>query len=107
MNRKLIQLEDGTLVEVEIPPDQVMPISGGFADRVNSTLDAIKPVLIKACRPVIAAWQELNEVNVEQAEMEISFSFEEEGNVYLAKSKSDAHLIVRLVLKSRGSGEVT
>ncbi len=52
---KLIQLEDGLLVEAEVPEDQAEPISGGAVDRVNATLDVIEPLLIKACKPVNAA----------------------------------------------------
>ena len=44
MATKLIQLEDGTLVEVEVPGDQVQQISGGFADKVNATFDKIHPL---------------------------------------------------------------
>ena len=40
MATKLIQFEDGTLVEVEVTPDQVQPISGGAADRIDATVDA-------------------------------------------------------------------
>jgi hypothetical protein len=47
MPTKLIQLEDGTLVEVDVPADQARQISGGFADKVNSTFDKIQPLLVK------------------------------------------------------------
>lgn len=102
MATKLIQLEDDILVEVEVPTDQVQPISGGFADRVSTTFDKIRPILIKTCRPIVAAWEEINkEMNVEQAEVEISFSFEGEGNLYVTKSKAKANLTVKLVLSPK------
>lgn len=41
MATKLIELEDGTLVEVEVPGNEVQPISGGFADKVGATFDKI------------------------------------------------------------------
>ncbi len=39
MATKLIELEDGTLVEIEVPGEQVQQISGGYADRVSATFD--------------------------------------------------------------------
>ena len=102
MATKLIQLEDGTLVEVEVPPDQVQPISGDFAKRVDTTFEKIRPLLIKTCRPIVAAWTELNqETNIEQAEVEIGLSFEAEGNLYITKSKAGANLTVKLILKPK------
>ena len=101
MTTKLIKLEDGTLVEVEIPPDQVQQISGSFADKVNATVDKIQPVLVNVCRPIISAWKELNqELKIEQAEVELGLSFEGEGNLFVTKTKAGANLTVKLVLKN-------
>lgn len=102
MATKLIKLEDGTLVEVEVPEDQAKQISGSAADRVSTTFDKIKPILVKTCQPIAAAWQELNqEMHIEQAEIEIGFSFEGEGNVYVTKAKAGSNLKVKLVLKPK------
>ena len=102
MATKLIQLEDGTLVEIEVSPDQAQQISGGFADKVGATVDKIQPVLVKTCRPIIAAWKEISqEMHIEQAEVELGLSFEGEGNIYVTKSKAGANLVVKLVLKPR------
>lgn len=102
MNTKLIQLEDGTLVEVEVQEGQVQEISGSFADRVNSTFDNVKPILLKTCRPIAAAWKEINqEMHIEQAEVELGLSFEGEGNLYVTKTKAGANLTVKLVLKPK------
>lgn len=102
MSTKLIELEDGTLVEIEVPEDQAQQISGGFADKVSSSLEKIKPLLIRACKPVSEAWGELNtEVQIEQAEVELGLSFEGEGNVYVTRSKAAANLTIKLILKSK------
>jgi hypothetical protein len=102
MATKLIRLEDNTLVEVEVPDDQVQPISGGFADRVNATFDKIRPVLINTCRPIASAWDELSQdMDIDAAEVNINFSFEAEGNLYVTKSKAGANLTVKLVLKPK------
>jgi Trypsin-co-occurring domain 1 len=102
MESKLIELEDGTLIEVEVPEDQARQIASRFADKVNSTFDKIKPILKQACRPIAEVCQELNqEVHVDQAEVQISFSFEGEGNIYVTKAKAGSNLTVKLVLKPK------
>jgi hypothetical protein len=102
MATKLIQLEDGTLVEVEVPPEQAQQISGGFADRVNETFDKVRPILVNTCRPIAAAWKEISkEMEIEQAEVQLGLSFEGEGNLYITKSKAGANLTVKLVLKPK------
>lgn len=102
MATKLIELDDGTLVEIEVPTDQAQQISGGFADKVSSTFDKIQPILVKTCKPIAAAWQEINqEMNIEQAEVQLGLSFEGEGNIYITKSKANANLTVKLVLKPK------
>ncbi|MFW5641077.1 MAG: hypothetical protein ACOC0H_08000 [Thermodesulfobacteriota bacterium] len=66
MSTKLIELEDGTLVMVEVPEDEARPISGGAADRVSGSFDQIKPLLKRACKPVAEVFKELNrEMEVE------------------------------------------
>ncbi len=101
MPTKLIEL-DGALVEVEVSPDQARQISGGFADKVGGTFDKIQPLLVKACRPIVAAWHEINqEMNIEHAEIELGLGFEGEGNVYVTKAKANANLTVKLVLKPK------
>lgn len=102
MATKLIELDDGMLVEVEVPKDQAQQISGGFADKVNATFEKIKPVLLKTCRPITEVWKELNkEMQIEQAEVELGLSFEGEGNLYVTRSKIGANLTVKLVLKPK------
>ena len=101
MPTKLIEL-DGALVEVEVSPDEARQISGGLADKVSGTFDKIKPMLVKACRPIVAAWQEINQdMDIEQAEIELGLGFEGEGNVYVTKAKANANLTVKLTLKPK------
>lgn len=81
MATKLIQLQDGISVEIEVPGDQPQQISGSFADKVGAALDKIQPILVKICQPISAAWKEINkEMLIEQAEVELGLSFEGEGN---------------------------
>ena len=102
-----IELEDGTLVEVEVPPEQAQQISGGgFANRVGTSLDRIQPLIANTCRSVVAAWQRTRdelgkEMTIKSAEIELGLSFEFEGNVYIAKSSTAANLKVKLVLEPK------
>ena len=99
MATKLIALQDGILVEVETTTDQAEQISGGMAEKVNSTLDKITPLLIKTCKPVTEAWKELKQdIHVEKMEIELGLSFEGEGNIYITKSKAGASLTIKLIL---------
>lgn len=102
MANKLIELADGVLVEVEVPPDQAQPISGGLADKVTGTLERIRPVLVNVAGALAEDWRELDgRVRVAEAEIELGLSFEGEGNLYITKSKAGANVNVRLVFKPR------
>jgi len=102
MNTRLIKLQDGTLVEVEVRGGELQPIAGGAADHVAASIDKLTPILIKVCQPIVAAWGELNkDMSIEHAEVELGLSFEGEGNLYVTKATAGANLKVRLVLKPR------
>ena len=76
MATKLIQLEDGLLLEAEVPEDQAEPISGGTVDKVNATIYQIEPLLINACRPITAAWKQLaDEVQIDNAQIALGVNF--------------------------------
>ena len=97
MPSKLIELADGILVEVEATSSQSREISGGFAEKVDSTLDRLRPVLAKACEPVLAVCRDLKENDqIDAAEVELGFSFEAEGSLFVAKATSGANIVLRL-----------
>ena len=101
MASHFIELQNGILVEVEPNEDQLQRISGGTTS-VEKTIDAIEPLLLKACKPIVEVWQELNkDLAVSEAEVEIALGFEAEGNVFIAKSKTNASLTLRLTLKPK------
>ena len=82
MAAKLIRLEDGSLVEIEVSGDEVQQISGSLADKVDATINKIKPILLKTCQPIVAAVKDLREdVDLEQVEVEVGLSFDAEGVV--------------------------
>lgn len=105
MASKLIELQDGTLVEVEVPEKRAKEISGGAADKIqDATIDRIKPIILKACRPISEVWKELGqEMHIEQAEVELGLGFEAEGNLYITKAKGNANLTVTLTIRPKPS----
>lgn len=107
MASQLIELQDGTLVEIEVPENRARPIAGGAAERLQeATMDKIKPLILKACKPISEVWKELNkEMHIEQAEIELGLGFEAEGNLYITKATGNANLKVKLTLKPKPTGD--
>lgn len=102
MGTKLIRMQDGTLVEVEVTEDQAQPISGGYAEKVATSFDKIKPVLTGICKPLTETWKEMSrELHIDQAEIQLGLSFEGEGNLFVTKAKAGANLTVKLTLKPK------
>lgn len=102
MPTRLIELQDGILIEAEVPEEEARPISTNVIKGVSSTFDQIKPILLSVSRPIASAWAELNqEMEIEQAEVDIGFSFEGEGNLYITKATANANLNVKLVLRPK------
>ncbi|MCP4346185.1 MAG: hypothetical protein GY795_11760 [Desulfobacterales bacterium] len=100
MASKLIKLTDGTLVEIDVPEDQAEQIAGGEIDNVDATIDKIKPILLNICKPITSVWQEISkDMEIEKAEIDVGFSFEGEGNIFITKAKAGANLNIKLVLK--------
>lgn len=59
-------------------------------------------MLISISLPIAEVWKEINkEMEIEQAEVEMGFNFEGEGNLYITKAKAGANLTVKLVLKPK------
>ncbi len=102
MTTQLIELEDGVLVEVDVPHNQVDQISGGAPEQVNKAIDTVRPILIKACRPIVEVWKELNrDMSISGAEVELQLGFSAEGSVYIAKTSGSANLKVTLSISPK------
>ena len=101
MASKLIELEGGILMEVDVPQEQVQQISGGGLQitQVSNSLNAIEAILRKACQPVANVLTELNkDMSVNEVEVGIELGLEAEGNFFIAKGKSNASLSIKLKL---------
>ena len=104
MSKKLIELENGLLMEVDVPQSEIEMISGGsdMVEKVNKSMDTVKEMLIKSVEPITQAYEALNQdVVLEKAEVEIGIGFSAEGNIFIAKGKGSANLKVKLILSPK------
>jgi hypothetical protein len=93
MATRIITLKDGIRVEAEVTESRVASTDG----KVEQTIDSVKPTLVNVARAVASAWNELG--YVEQAEIELGFGFEASGHLFVASTKGNVNLSVKLVLK--------
>ncbi len=101
MASKLIELEDGILMEVDVPEQQIQQISGGGLEitQVSRSINAIETILLKACQPVANVLTELNkDMSVNEVEVQVELGLEAEGNFFIAKGKTNTSLTIKLKL---------
>jgi len=102
MAKQIITLADGIRVEAESTESEVAAGDG----KVDTTIESIRPTLLKVIRPVAAAWNELsNEITVEKAEIELGFGFEASGNFFVASTKGNVNLKVKLLVSRSGAAK--
>jgi len=104
MSKKLIELEDGLMMEVEVPQSEIEMISGGgdMVEKVQSSMGTIEKMLLQSVQPIINTYNTLNqEVTLDSAEVEVGIGFSAEGNIFIAKGNANANLKVKLVLKPK------
>ncbi len=104
MSKKLIELDNGLMMEVDIPQQEIEMISGGndIVEKVEQSMSAVEKVLIQSVTPITQAYKALNqEVTLEKAEVEIGIGFSAEGNIFVAKGSGSANLKVKLVLSPK------
>ena len=105
MSKKLIELENGLLMEVDLPESEIEMISGGENDiiqKVESSMSSIEKMLISSVEPITQAYKALNQdVILDRAEVEIGIGFSAEGNIFIAKGKGSTNLKVKLVLSPK------
>ena len=105
MSKKLIELDNGLLIEVDVPKSEIEMISGGGGDmveRVKSSMDRVEAILTQSVEPIANAYANLHQsIKLEQAEVEIGIGFSAEGNIFVAKGNANANLKVKLVLKPK------
>ena len=98
MSKKLIEIDD-LLIEVE--SEEIEAISGGsdMIEKVDSSMESVKTLLLKSVKPISEAYAVLNQdVVLEKAEIEIGIGFSAEGNIFIAKGKASTNLKIKLIL---------
>lgn len=102
MATQIITLKDGIRIEAEVTAATVGALDGV----VGESLDSVQPTLIKVMQPLTEAWNALpKNMQVEQAEIEVGFGFEASGNIFVASSKGNINLKVKLVIKRAPAGK--
>lgn len=105
MSKKLVELDNGLLMEVDIPQSEIEMISGGGEDiveKVQSSMGTVEKILLQSVQPVINAYNVMTqEIVLEKAEVEIGIGFSAEGNIFVAKGSANANLKVKLILKPK------
>ena len=105
MAKKLIELENGLMMEVDIPQSEIEMISGGgdVVERVDKSISTVESILVKSVEPITKAYNALNQdMILEKAEVEIGIGFSAEGNIFIASGKGSANLKVKLTLSPKG-----
>lgn len=106
MGTRLIELSDGVRVEVEGIPGEAEEVSGIAARRVSSSLDKIGPLLDRLCEVAAKSWSKPHAAaEVEHAELEVGIGFEGEGDLYIARLRGSANIVVRLHIKPQDAGQ--
>ena len=104
MSKKLIELNNGLLMEVDALHHEIEAMSSNsdMVEKVDKSMQSVKEMLIKSVEPIIQAYEVLNQdVILEKAEVEIGIGFSAEGNIFIAKGKGSANLKVKLVLSPK------
>ena len=96
MPTQIITLKDGIRIEADVSNSTVAAGDG----LVDETIDSVKPTLVRVMQPVAEAWSSLPaHMQIEQAEVEIAFGFEASGSIFVASTKGNVNLKVKLTIK--------
>jgi hypothetical protein len=103
---KLIELNDGILVEVQAQEGGYEALSSRLADRVTTSIDGIGALASKLCKQVGDSLKDLkHDVEIEHVEVALNLGFEAEGNIYIARLGADANVSVTFTIRQdRGNG---
>lgn len=96
---KIIKLNDGLEIEVEVDEHQALQISDNGI--VESSIDKIQTLLTKVMQPISNTYKELDkDINMESAKVTIGVKIGIEGNFILAKSAAGANIQVEMTLRT-------
>ena len=96
--KKIVKLNDGLEVEVELDDTQARQIS--LDKKIDTSIDDISGFLSKVIKPISNTYRELNkEINIAETKVTIGVKIGIEGGFILAKSTAEAHIQVEMVMR--------
>lgn len=99
MNSGLVALQDGVLMEVDVPEQQLQQIAGGAVEQVSQAMSAIEPILLTACRPIANVLSELNkDMSVSEVTVDVGLGVDFGGNFFIAKGTAKTSLSIKIKL---------
>jgi hypothetical protein len=104
MATKFLELKDGVIVEIGGPSDIREEMHTSTAERVDTTMDMVGSMVSRILRPIGDAFRGLYDtldvpIALEAAEVELGLSFSAEGSLFVAKSKAEGNLKVKVTFK--------
>ena len=108
MSTVFLELGDGVLVEIGPPSGPRTEMHTSTAEQVNTTMRMVASKAGDIVRPLAATFGQLNDaldvpVVVDTAEVELGLSFSAEGQIFIAKSKAEGTLKIKVVFKTTQS----
>jgi hypothetical protein len=102
-----LQFRDDIIVEIGSPSDGKREMHAANAEQVDTTMEMVGQMLSRILAPIGDAFKHLHDVldvpiAVEGAEVEIGLAFSAEGNIFVAKSKAEGTLGVKVTFKPIG-----
>ena len=105
MSTKFLELKDGVIVEIGAPSEVREEMHASTAERVDTTMRMVASMVGNIVRPLGDAFSHLYDaldvqIAVETAEVEMGLSFSAEGQIFIAKSKAEGTLKIKVVFKA-------
>lgn len=104
MGTKFLELKDGVIIQIDSPTDVKKEMHTSTAEQVDTTMEMVGTMVSRILRPIGDAFRGLHEtlgvpIAVATAEVELGLSFSAEGNLFVAKSKAEGTLNVKVAFK--------
>jgi hypothetical protein len=104
MATRFLELKDGVIIEIGGPHDARAEMHTATAERVDTTMEMVATMVGRILRPIGDAFSGLQRtldvpIAVDSAEVELGLSFSAEGSVFVAKSKAEGTLKVKVTFK--------
>jgi hypothetical protein len=105
MATKFLELGDGIFVEIAAPEELREEMHTSTAERVSTTMRSVASMVKDVVRPLADSFTNLYEaldvpIAVDAAEVELGVSFSAEGQIFVAKTKGEGTLKLKVVFKT-------